>query len=205
MHRAVLGWPWTTILAFTKIIVPLELINGGSLQLASAPTWILLQGNLCPKSNPTLLCNWHKHQIPVLPGEPSFLNDWSTGSIMEFVGNIFGNHLPEALTVPQSVMVIQKWEFSGEIFFSVSSTVSMISLPQGGKSTHISLSLSLCLTLLSPGNSQAAIDLTFNHCSSLCPSPLIWWLTPHLGLCSVDLNGSSLTLPFSDTLCQVPI
>ena len=66
-------------MAFTKIIVSLELINGGSLQLASAPTWILLQGNPCPKSNPTLLCNWYKNQIPVLPGEPSFLNDWSTG------------------------------------------------------------------------------------------------------------------------------
>ena len=133
------------------------------------------------------------------------LPSWMTGaqeSIMEFVGNIFGNHLPEALTVPQSVMVKQKWEFSGEnFFFSVSSSVSVISLPQGVKSTHLSLSL----TFLSPCNSQAAIDLTFNHSSSLCPSPLIWWLTPHLGLCSVDLNGSSLTLPFSDTLCQVPI
>ena len=178
MHREVLGWPWTTILAFTKIIVSLELINGGSLQLASAPTWILLQGNPCPKSNPTLLCNWYKNQIPVLPGEPSFLNDWSTGSIMEFVGNIFGNHLPEALTVPQSVMVKQKWEFSGEnFFFSVSSSVSVISLPQGVKSTHLSLSLSLSSHLV------------------IHKQPLIWLLIT-LPLCVPHLwsDGSLPTL-----------
>lgn len=147
MSREVLGWPWMTILAFTKIIVSLELINGGSLQLASAPTWILLQGNLCPKSNPTLLCNRYKNQIPVLLGEPSFLNDWSTGSIMYFVGNIFGNHLPEALTVPQSVMVIQNWEFSRDIFsffFCILNCLHDFTIPRGKEYT--SLSLSLCVS-----------------------------------------------------------
>ena len=124
---------------------------------------------------------------------------------MDFVGNIFGNHLPEVPTVPRSVMVIlQKWEFSQEIFFffSVYPHLSPWWRYPKGERVYISLCVSLSPHLV---NSQAAIDLTFNHSSSLCPSPFIWWLTPHLGLCSVHLNGSSLTLSFSDTLCQVPI
>lgn len=144
----------------------------------------------CSKSSPRLLCSLCK-KIRFLFC-PASLPSWmagSTGDSVGFVCIVFVNHPPEACPGPSAGHIPPEMKVISGYAFCILSCLHDGHPKRESRWARVWGRMGVCLFPPSC-DSRRTVDLTFNRpplCVLLLSSE---GLTPHLGLCSVDLKGS---------------